>query len=307
MTELALKIDVDTHQGLGKGVPRLLDCLARRGVAASFYVSMGPDNSGKAIRRFFNRKGFARKMLKSNAVRLYGLRTALYGTLLPAPEIARSFPGVLRRTVAEGHELGIHGNDHVYWHDFALTLDEPALAREIDAAIAAFEAIVGGFPAGFAAPGWQCGEAALAALERRPFTYQSSTRGDRPYRARCGDLQTRLPEIPTTLPTVDELLGQGIEGERLVEIYERSLPDAGLAVLTVHAEVEGGPYAAFFDRLLERLSGRVRFRRLVEIAREIDVGALPVCEVVQGTRPGRAGTVSCQANRAPASSPYREW
>jgi undecaprenyl phosphate-alpha-L-ara4FN deformylase len=307
MTELALKIDVDTHQGLGKGVPRLLDCLARRGVAASFYVSMGPDNSGKAIRRFFNRKGFARKMLKSNAVRLYGLRTALYGTLLPAPEIARSFPDVLRRTVAEGHELGIHGNDHVYWHDFALTLDEPALAREIDAAIAAFEAIVGGFPAGFAAPGWQCGEAALAALERRPFTYQSSTRGDRPYRARCGDLQTRLPEIPTTLPTVDELLGQGIEGERLVEIYERSLPDAGLAVLTVHAEVEGGPYAAFFDRLLERLSGRVRFRRLVEIAREIDVGALPVCEVVQGTRPGRAGTVSCQANRAPASSPYREW
>ena len=306
MTELALKIDVDTHQGLGKGVPRLLDCLARRGVAASFYVSMGPDNSGKAIRRFFTRKGFARKMLKSNAVRLYGLRTALYGTLLPAPEIARSFPDVLRRTVAEGHELGIHGNDHVYWHDFALTLDERALAREIDAAIAAFEAIVGGFPAGFAAPGWQCGEAALAALERRPFTYQSSTRGDRPYRARCGDVQTRLPEIPTTLPTVDELLGQGIEGERLVEIYERSLPDAGLAVLTVHAEVEGGPYAAFFDRLLERLSGRVRFRRLVEIAREIDVGALPVCDVVQGTRPGRAGTVSCQANRAPASSPYRE-
>jgi undecaprenyl phosphate-alpha-L-ara4FN deformylase len=296
MSDLALKIDVDTHQGLGHGVPRLLDCLARRGVAASFYVSMGPDNSGKAIRRFFTRKGFAAKMLKSNALRLYGLRTALYGTLLRAPEIARSFPDVLRRMVAEGHELGIHGNDHVYWHDFALTLSEPAVAREIDAATGTFQAIIGGFPAGFAAPGWQCGEASLAALERRPFTYQSSTRGDRPYRAHIGDVEARLPEIPTTLPTVDELLGQGVAGERLVEIYERSLEDADLAVLTVHAEVEGGPYAAFFDRLLERLSGRVRFRRLIEIAREIDVAALPVCEVVQGTRPGRAGTVSCQAS-----------
>jgi peptidoglycan/xylan/chitin deacetylase (PgdA/CDA1 family) len=296
MSDLALKIDVDTHQGLGHGVPRLLDCLARRRVPASFYVSMGPDNSGKAIRRFFTRKGFATKMLRSNAVRLYGLRTALYGTLLPAPEIARSFPEVLRRTVAEGHELGVHGNDHVYWHDFALTLSEPAVAREIDAAIGTFQEIIGGFPAGFAAPGWQCGKALLAALERRPFTYQSSTRGERPYRARVEDVEARLPEIPTTLPTVDELLGQGVEGERLVEIYERSLGDTGLAVLTVHAEVEGGPYAAFFDRLLERLSGRVRFRRLVDVAGELDVGALPVCEVVQGTRPGRAGTVSCQAS-----------
>src|SRR4030095_10712494 len=133
------------------------------------------DNSGKAIRRFFTQRGFARKMLRSNAVRLYGLRTALYGTILPAPEIARSFPDVLRRTVAEGHELGIHGNDHVYWHDFALTPSEPAVAREIDAAIATFRAIVGESRAGFAAPGWQCGAASLAALERRPFTYQSCT------------------------------------------------------------------------------------------------------------------------------------
>jgi undecaprenyl phosphate-alpha-L-ara4FN deformylase len=296
MSDLALKIDVDTHQGLGHGVPRLLDCLARRGVAASFYVSMGPDNSGKAIRRLFTRKGFAMKMLKSNAMRLYGLRTALYGTLLPAPEIARSFPDVLRRIVAEGHELGIHGNDHVYWHDFALTLAEPAVAREVDAAIETFREIIGGFPAGFAAPGWQCGKAALAVLEQRPFTYQSSTRGAGPYRARIEDVEARLPEIPTTLPTVDELLGQGIAEEHLDDVFERSLDGAGLAVLTAHAEVEGGPYAAFFDRLLAWLGGRVRFRRLVDVARELHVGGLPVCEIVQGRRPGRAGTVSCQAS-----------
>src|ERR1041384_3486426 len=100
---VALKIDVDTHHGLASGVPRMLDALSRRGVAASFYGAMGCANSGKAIRRFFTQKGFARKMLRSGAVRLYGLRTALYGTVLPAPEIARSFPAVLRRTVADGH------------------------------------------------------------------------------------------------------------------------------------------------------------------------------------------------------------
>lgn len=295
MTDLAIKIDVDTYQGLGQGVPRLLACLARRRVAASFYVSMGPDNSGRAIRRFFTRKGFAKKMLKSNAVRLYGLRTALYGTLLPAPEIARSFPEVLRRVTADGHELGIHGYDHVYWHDFALTLAEADVAREIDRAAAVFQEIVGGFPAGFAAPGWQCGEAVLGALGERPFTYQSSTRGERPYRPRIGAIDSRLPEVPTTLPTLDELLGEGIQGERLFDAYLRRLGERPLEVMTVHAEVEGGRYAEFFADLLDRLSGRVRFRRLVDVVGSLEAEALPVYEVVQATRPGRAGTVSCQA------------
>lgn len=295
MAELALKIDVDTYQGLGQGLPRLLECLARHRVPASIYVSMGPDNSGKAIRRLFTRKGFAKKMLRSNAVRLYGLRTALYGTLLPAPEIARSFPEILRRTVAEGHELGIHGNDHVYWHDYVLTLSEEEVGREIGRALDSFVAILGAPPAGFAAPGWQCGAASLAVLEKGPFRYHSSTRGHRPYRPRFGSLEGRLAEIPTTLPTVDELLGDGMPGDRLLDWYTAAIGKSSLDVLTVHAEVEGGPYLDFFSGLLDRLADRVRFRRLVDVADEIDTAQLPVCDVLQGTRPGRAGTVSCQA------------
>jgi len=294
MAELALKIDVDTYRGLGEGVPRLLDCLARHGVTASFYVSMGPDNSGKAIRRLFTRKGFLKKMLRSNAVRLYGFKTALYGTLLPAPEIARSFPELLRRTVAEGHELGVHGHDHVYWHDSVLRLSEQEVGREIDRAVEKFEEILGAAPAGFAAPGWQCGAASIAALERGPFRYHSSTRGFHPYRPRAGRVEGRLPEIPTTLPTVDELLGLGYSHEQLLAAYCESEGKGTLEVLTVHAEVEGGSYLDFFSALLERLRGRRRCRRLIDVAGELDPARLPVCEVRQETRPGRAGTVSCQ-------------
>jgi undecaprenyl phosphate-alpha-L-ara4FN deformylase len=295
MIDLALKVDVDTHEGLGSGVPRLLDCLGRRGVAASFYVSMGPDNSGKAIRRLFTRKGFAKKMFRSNAVRLYGIRTALYGTLLPAPQIARAFPGILRRTIAEGHELGIHGWDHVYWHDYVVGLSEVDVAKEVDAALDEYRRILGDAPEGFAAPGWQCGEGSLATLERGPFRYHSSTRGRFPYRPRAGRIEGRLAEIPTTLPTVDELLGEGLDERGLFETYESAIGERPLEVLTVHAEVEGGPYADFFDRLLGRLEGRVRYRRLDSVAREIDAAKLPICDVIQDTRPGRAGTVSCQA------------
>jgi len=292
---LALKIDVDTYHGLASGLPRLLEVLRHRRVPASIYVAMGPDNSGRAVKRFITQKGFARKMLRGGALRLYGFRTALYGTLLPGPQIARSFPGVLRRAVADGHELGLHGYDHVYWHDRLGSLPESRVAAEIDRALAVFRELIGRDPEGFAAPGWQCSAASLSCLDRGPFTYHSSTRGAYPYRPRIDDVEGRLPEIPTTAPTLDELLGLGMGTDDALDRIRRSLSQERLNVLTVHAEVEGGACLDPFTALLERLRPATRFERLVDVARMLDVAAVPVVPVVQGTRAGRAGTVSCQA------------
>ena len=100
-----------------EGVPALLRVLAAKGVPASFFVAMGPDHSGRAIRRLFTHKGFLSKMLRTGAPRLYGLKTMLYGTLLPGPPIAGSAPELLRQITAAGHELGLHGYDHVLWQD----------------------------------------------------------------------------------------------------------------------------------------------------------------------------------------------
>ena len=292
---LALKIDVDTYRGLRFGLPRLLDLLGRRRLRASVYVAMGPDNSGRAIRRFFTQKGFTRKMLRGGALRLYGLRTALYGTLLPGPEIARSFPHLLRRVIAEGHELGVHGYDHVYWHDRLASLSESDVAAEIDRALTVFREIAGGDPEGFAAPGWQCSAASLACLDRGPFVYHSSTRGTHPYRPRIDGIAGKLPEIPTTLPSLDELLGLGVEEDDALERIRGLLGEDTLNVLTVHAEVEGGPCLEAFTALVDRLRPTTRFDRLIDVVHDLPIARLPVVPVTQGTRPGRAGTVSCQS------------
>jgi len=291
---VALKVDVDTYHGLATGLPRLLDALGWRRLPASIYIAMGPDHSGRAVRRLFTHKGFVRKMFRSRALHLYGVRTMLYGTLLPGRQIARSFPNVLRRAVAEGHELGVHGYDHIYWHDRAVSLEAGEVAAEVDRAVAVFRDIVGRDPKGFAAPGWQCSAASLVCLDRGPFTYHSSTRGVRPYRPRIDGIEGRLPEIPTTAPTLDELLGLGMSEDDAVDTMQRSLNDDRLNVLTVHAEVEGGACYSAFSALLDRIHPTTCFVRLMDIARALDVATLPVIPVVQGTRPGRAGTVSCQ-------------
>ena len=57
MPTLCLKVDVDTLRGTLEGVPRLIELFQREQVGATFLFSMGPDNTGRAIKRIF-RPGF---------------------------------------------------------------------------------------------------------------------------------------------------------------------------------------------------------------------------------------------------------
>ena len=147
---LALKIDVDTLRGTREGVPRLLEMLRRHDAGATFLFSVGPDHTGRAIRRAL-RPGFMRKVQRTSVVRHYGLKTLLYGTLLPGPDIGRRAGEVMRRTRDEGFEVGLHAWDHVKWQD-GLDGADAAWTGETDAAC--LRSLRRGFQ-GAAAPAWR--------------------------------------------------------------------------------------------------------------------------------------------------------
>ena len=81
---LAIKIDVDTDRGTRIGVPNLLDLFDEFNIKTTFLFSLGPDNTGRAIKRIF-RPGFLTKVSRTSVVSTYGLRTLLNGILLPGP------------------------------------------------------------------------------------------------------------------------------------------------------------------------------------------------------------------------------
>jgi undecaprenyl phosphate-alpha-L-ara4FN deformylase len=295
--EVALKIDVDTHQGLAEGVPRLAGMLAREGVAASFYVSMGPDNSGRAILRVFKNRGFVAKMRRTNAVGMYGLRTILSGTLLPPRPIALSFPHQLRELKGAGFEVEVHGYDHVRWQDRIDTLGAAAIRGEIGDAFEAYRAIFGARPRAFAAPGWRTNAEALAALDEMGLDYRSDTRGRSPYRCALDGRILATPEIPTTLPTLDEVMGRPDlrDSAALVSFYLGQFRDDALNVHTIHAETEGMGQLECFTALVRALKDRgARFIQMREIAARLNHAELPVCEVIRAFLPGRAGWISAQ-------------
>jgi peptidoglycan/xylan/chitin deacetylase (PgdA/CDA1 family) len=292
-----LKVDVDTHVGLRDGAPRLLELYARHGVRASWFVSMGPDRTGRAVLRAFRQRGFLGKMLRSRAPSLYPLSTMLRGTLLPSLAIVAGQPQRLLEIEAAGQEIGVHGFDHVRWHDALARLTDSEVTDELTRATRLFADVLGRRPEGFAAPGWQCTGSSLRIVDELGFRYRSDTRGRYPYRPAADGYVSSIPEVPTTLPTLDEVIGiAGRTQEELVSAYMTWIDHDGLNVHTIHTEVEGGPYLAQLDHLLTRVKNVLPVRTLGEIVGELPpVDELPVATVRPGTLRGRGGTVACQA------------
>jgi undecaprenyl phosphate-alpha-L-ara4FN deformylase len=295
--EVALKVDVDTHQGLGEGVPRLIRALEHEGVTATFFVAMGPDNSGRAIWRALKNPGFITKMRRTRALSMYGIRTVLSGTILPPRQTALAFPQILRELVRMGFELGVHGYDHVRWQDNLDDLGYDGIRQEIADSFEVYHAVVGTLPRSFAAPGWRTNGVALRILDELDLLYHSDTRGRVPYRGRIDGEIRKVPEIPTTLPTMDEVMGTpGLDSSsELARFYvERFAADA-LNVHTIHAETEGMSQLETLVAIIRGLKQRgAKFIQLNDVVRTLDPAALPVCEVIRTTLNGRAGWISAQ-------------
>ncbi|EHM10630.1 putative xylanase/chitin deacetylase [Thermanaerovibrio velox DSM 12556] len=293
MKVLALKVDVDTLRGHREGVLNLLNLFDRLSVKASFFFSMGPDNSGKAIVRIF-RKGFISKMLRTKAPSTYGLKTLFYGTLIKAPMIAQSFPGLLKETVVRGHDFGIHAWDHVKWQDGLNKMPVTTIEAELKRAFDLFYQYTGRRPKAFAAPGWQINIDAMMVLDSLGLDYTSNTRGLFPYIPRFGRKLFSTVEIPTTMPTMDEIMGtNGLRGSAMAQHLLGCLKE-GLNVFTLHAEMEGLSQIHVFEEFLRgALDQGVRCVPLSFVSK-MTRDELPRCQVADGTVEGRAGTLAVQ-------------
>jgi peptidoglycan/xylan/chitin deacetylase (PgdA/CDA1 family) len=296
---LALKIDVDTLRGTREGVPHLVDVLRRHGAEATFLWSLGPDHTGRAIKRVF-RPGFVRKVQRTSVVTHYGVRTLLYGTVLPGPDIGRRGAAIMRAVRDEGFEVGIHTWDHIRWQDGVTTSDAEWTRAEMRRACERFTEIFGTDPKTHGAAGWQMNVHALRLTQQLGFDYCSDGRGTHPHLPVWNAELIRCPQLPTTLPTLDELIGRdGMTDDNVAaHLLQRTLePRASGHVYTLHAELEGQRLAAVFEQLLigwkaqgwRLVSTRTLYESLLPLA-------LPRCEVALGEVPGRSGKLLVQGD-----------
>ena len=299
---LALKIDVDTYRGTRDGVPRLVELLKKYDAGATFLFSLGPDHTGRAIKRVF-RPGFLSKVRRTSVVSHYGIRTLLYGTVLPGP----GHRPALRRHDAHRARRGLRGRASIPRITSAGRITSASRMRawtrhEMERACDRFRDIFGG--------------------ERT-----------RPRRRRLADESPCLP--PDAAARLRLLLGHarhpsfrsGLPGEdrRLPAIADHAA-DAGRAdrhrrhrpattsrsicsssaatcrrpvmSITLHAELEGMKLAPVFERLLQGLARPGL--RLVASATTSTRCPTRTCRATKSSPadvPGRSGTLALQGPR----------
>lgn len=298
---IALKVDVDTLRGTCAGVPALVGLFRRYAVGASFLFSLGPDHTGRAIRRLL-RPGFVGKVGRTSVTRHYGWQTLLYGTLLPGPDIARRAADAMRAVRTAGFETGIHAFDHVRWQDFVARRDGAWTRREMDRALERYRTVFSVAAPGHGAAGWQLNEHVLRYEERLGLCWASDTRGTGPFVPWVDGRRLGCPQLPTTLPTLDELIGRAGWTEANVAAAVlaavRAAPRA-LHVYTLHAELEGLRLLPVMEQLIR--SWQADGHTLVSLgaARQtLDPVTLPAHRVTLGTVPGRSGRLAVQGGSA---------
>ncbi len=305
-TRIGLKVDVDTLRGTREGVPRLAALLKKHGLQATFYFSVGPDNTGRALRRVF-RKGFAKKVARTSVLKHYGIKTLMYGVLLPGPHIGRQAGDVMRGVHDGGFEVGLHTFDHVRWQDYVANASASWTREEFDRGVQAFRDVFGFAPTSHAAAGWQINDHGLELEREYGFEFASDTRGRTPFWPVLPRGGESCVQLPTTLPTFDELLGQdGVDEANIAQrVFELSQAEGavqtggGLArpvhVFTLHAELEGMLLLDAFDGLLQRWGAAgARVCGMGELHAEIRNQTLPHQAVQMGEVAGRSGLLAMQ-------------
>lgn len=306
MAIITLKVDVDTYRGSREGTPNLVRILKQHNAHATFLFSLGPDHTGWALRRAF-RPGFFQKVSRTSVLEHYGLKTLMYGVLLPAPDIGLTCATQLRAVAEAGFECGIHTWDHVLWQDNVRHRDAIWTKKQLQQSIERFTAIFGVAPKTHGAAGWQMNEHAFDELDHLGFAYASDGRAQLnedgslvepqlgAYRLSINGKALNCIQMPTTLPTLDELLGRSINGKiiELTTIADHLLKLTQQPrdhVFTLHAELEGQKLAPIFEQLLTGWQAQgYQFNSMAEYAKTIATASLPLRPLRWAEIPGRSG------------------
>lgn len=290
MKRIALKIDVDTCQGALTGVPALLAMLDRYQASGTFFFSLGPDRSGcqshaTSLKRFYPRS------------------TRLYGRWLPAPDIGQHCACILHETLNAGFEIGVGMWNRVAWEENIGAADSSWVVSFMQRAQTEFTAIVGERPAAIAAPGWRSSRRALRLTQRFDCAYASDCRGSHPFIPVVEGEISACPQLPTTLPTLDEVLvidptlsaEQG--AERILQL-SKAIP--GDHVCTLRAELEGNCFTNACEHLLRGWQeAGIRPVALRDLYISLDMESLPRHAVLFDEIPGRPGKRMLQGEHFP--------
>jgi len=285
---LALRIAAESLRGMRVGVPRLVDLLRERSAGATFFFDFGPDRSGRRAKQL-KRQLSPSALAVADPLERFGRLGLFHGVLWPGPRLAWLAAKSMRAARDAGFEVGLRAWSGVEWTAKAPRADGKWTERTMRRAARAFERVFGEPPRAHAAPDWVMNVHAFRLTQRLGFDYGADSRGEAAFVPVHRAELVACPQLPTTLPTLDELVMAELSVEAAVErLLAMTAADPREHTFAASAELEGQKLAPEFARLLDGWLAQgyeiVALRTLLE---GITVRGLPrhcLVEVVNETR-----------------------
>lgn len=275
---IALRIEVGTEKGAREGVPALLRLLDEHQIKATFFFSLGPDYT-----RYPFSDHIPRRVRQQ----------------LPVSSIGKRCRDNLRVVADAGHDIGISSFTASDWKRDVAFQAADWTHREMLLAGDAFSNLFGRAPRCFAAMGWQINPYVLSEEEALGFDFASDVRGRHIFLPELQGVRSSCPQIPTTLPTLDELLTQEEVNHENLHQYlyaacQRIMPNG--EVFSLSAEREGRDLLKVFERLLVMWKGgQWEIRSMSELFSRIADATLNHHLVGWGAVDGRTQHVAMQS------------
>ena len=297
---MPLRIDVDFPSGLRKGLPRMLDMLAKHEMQATFFIVAGHNRPGKLAGRL-KTKEYRSRIQDLDPVRIF-FRFFLPELLSSSKDMMCGLDdqsGLIRRLISEGHEVAVHGYDHRWWADHVWQTTSSDLKTDIDKAYVVFETFskLGSNTLAWGSPSWRTTDDVIELLAERGVPYLSDCWGYAPFYTRLfkGEI-VRIPHLPITVQSFEaspRIKGSALDEKvsRLVELAQGS----DYAMTCMHDYFEGLMRPDIFKSVIERLAeNNCRTISLKETAERVADADLPTSSIIRQEVSGFTGQVSVQ-------------
>ena len=207
-TNFCLRVDVDTFEGLKKGIPRIVALAEKYEIPLTIYLSLGKYATGRNIfRKVRNREKveFRIPPWKRN-----DFKSLLRGIILPVGKI-RSKEKSYLQTLEEEEKLEIHphGYNHVNWSAKFHKLSNEETKKSINNIIAEYESIFSKKPISNAAPNFNVNKHYFQILADNGFKFAADFKYSNAFNLQLESNGSKITQLPVTEPTIEDLIYMG--------------------------------------------------------------------------------------------------
>ena len=242
---IGLRVSVQTIFGALQGVPRLIKLLDKYSAKATFFFAMGPDTNGLSIKQ----------LRQSLSLRYFNYKSINYRAILRLQTFETDCKDILKLTRNNGFEIGVDRFNSTSWKNNARSASSKWTELQMQRTNSIFIELSGKAPKASSAPFWQMNRDAYRLNQRLGYAYTSDTRGTHPFLPIFDGEIISCPQVPTTLPTIPEMMqGKRKEPNLVLQSTIEHMNGLNHLIYGAHAEMEGGPYYSHFDKLLQNWS-----------------------------------------------------